>query len=187
MKTGIQLPRRLFTVEEYHRMTNAGVLSEGDRVELIHGEIVRMTPIGARHAACVARLTALFSRLHQKSIVWVQNPIRLQQHSEPQPDLSLLRLRSDFYDQAHPTGEDVLLVVEVAETSEDYDRAIKVPLYCREGIPEVWLVDLSEEIIEVYVSPSSHGYKEVRRFARGQRVSPQAFPSPALTVDDVIG
>jgi Uma2 family endonuclease len=133
---GVQVQRRLFTVEEYHRMAEAGILSEDDRVELIEGELVTMSPIGSRHAACVARLTALLFPVGGRGILWVQNPIRLGARSEPQPDVALLRYRPDFYASAHPGPEDVLLVVEVAETSADADRSLKIPLYARYGIPK---------------------------------------------------
>lgn len=183
----VRIVKRLFTVDEYHRMVEAGILGEDDRVELIEGEVVQMTPIGSRHAACVAKLTALFSRVQDRAIVWVQNPIRLGRHSEPQPDVALLKPRADFYAQAHPGPGDVLLVVEVAETSAAYDRELKVPLYARNGVAEVWLVDLAEERVEVYRQPAPRGYQDVRRLRRGERVAPQAFPDVGLTVDDIVG
>ena len=184
----VQLLKRLFTVAEYYRMAEAGILGEDDRVELIEGEIVEMSPIGSRHAACVMRLTELFSQqVGERAHVNVQNPIRLGEHSEPQPDLALLRRRPDFYATSHPGPSDVLLVVEVAETSADYDREVKLPLYARAGIGEVWLVALAEEGIEVYRQPSPQGYQEVQRLRRGQRVVAQAFPDLELAVGDVLG
>jgi Uma2 family endonuclease len=183
----VQVLRRHFTVEEYYQMVQAGILSEDDRVELIKGEIVEMTPISSRHAACVARLTASFARVQEKGIVWVQNPIRLSECSEPQPDLALLRPRPDFYAATHPSPQDVLLVVEVAETSGGYDREVKIPLYGRAGVPEVWLVDLEREIVESYHKPSSLGYGEVRQFGRGQRLVSYSVPDLELTVDEVLG
>jgi Uma2 family endonuclease len=141
---GVQLARRLFTVAEYHKMAEAGILSEDDRVELLEGEIVAMSPIGSRHAGLVNRLNRLFSqRAGDQVVVSVQNPVRLGGYSEPQPDLALLRPRADFYTSSHPGPEDVLLAVEVAETSAAVDREVKVPLYARFGVPEVWLVDLA--------------------------------------------
>jgi Uma2 family endonuclease len=135
----VQIQRRLFSVHEYHQMLQAGVLGEDDRLELIEGEIVQLSPINSRHAACVNRLNALFtSRLTGRAVVSVQNPIRLDTHSEPQPDLALLKPRPDFYAASHPNPEDVLLVVEVADTSADYDRGVKLALYARVGIAEVW-------------------------------------------------
>ena len=183
----IQLVRHRFTAEEYHQMAQAGILHEDDQVELLEGEIVEMAPIGSRHAACVARLTQVFSqRLTGRAIVWVQNPIRLSEHSEPQPDLTLLRPRPDFYATAHPEPEDVLLVVEVAQTSEDYDRDVKIPIYARYGISEVWLVDLAGESVEVNRMPGPEGYREVQRIGRGGHVSSQAFPDVVLAADEFL-
>lgn len=184
----LQIARRCFTVEEYHRMAAAGILSEDDRVELIEGEIVEMTPIGSRHASCAIRLNQLFSqRLGQRALVSVQNPIRLGERSEPQPDLALLRPRPDFYAQAHPEPRDVLLLVEVAETSGAYDREVKLPLYARAGIAEVWLVDLEHAGIEVYRQPGPQGYQFVQRVGPEARLAPQTFPDLALAVAEIIG
>lgn len=184
----VQVVRRSFTVEEYHRMAQAGILGEDDRVELIDGEIVKMTPIGSRHAACIMRLNRLFSRqLGQEVLVNVQNPIRLGEYSEPEPDVALLRFRKDFYAQAHPGPEDVVLVIEVADTSAAYDREVKLPLYARAGVPEVWLVDLAEERIEVYRQPGRQGYEQIQRLGRGQHVTAQAFPNLVLVVDNILG
>lgn len=186
--TAVRLLKRLFTVEEYHRMVPAGILTEDDRAELIEGEIVEMAPIGSRHAACVDRLNHRFTRqLGPDVIARVQNPICLGEHSEPQPDVTLLRPRADFYARAHPGPEEVLLLVEVAETSPEYDRDVKLPLYARAGIAEVWLVVLSEEGIEIYRQPSSQGYGEVRRVGRGGSLAPLAFPELVLAVDEVLG
>jgi len=156
-------------------------------VELLEGEIVEMAPIGSRHAACVARLTALFSRAQERGIVWVQNPIRLGERSEPQPELTFLKPRPDFYAQVHPGPADVLLVVEVAETSTDVDREVKIPLYARAGIPEAWLMDLPGECIEVYRNPSPQGYQDLQRVQHGQRLSPHMLPDLELLVDDSLG
>ncbi len=184
----IQVQRHQFTVAEYERMVQAGIFHEDDRVELIAGEIVEMAPIGSRHAACVKRLNQLLSRrVEGRVLVGVQDPIRVGEHSEPQPDLALLRLRSDFYAEAHPGSEDVLLVVEVAETSADLDRQAKLPLYARARIPEVWLVDLAGEAIEVYREPSPTGYQSVRRVRRGERVSTHALAGLELAVTEVLG
>ncbi len=164
--------RRKFTVDEYHLLARAGILKEDDRVELIDGEIVEMSPIGSRHAACVARLTEWAGSLRGRAVVWVQNSVRLGDFAEPQPDLALLRPRADFYAAAHPTPEDVFLVVEVAETSSDYDRQVKIPLYARWGISEAWLVDLEADRVEVYRSPAPEGYRDVRVVARREHLSP---------------
>ncbi|WP_447974948.1 Uma2 family endonuclease [Nitrospira sp. Kam-Ns4a] len=184
----VQLSRRLFTVEEYYRMAQAGILSEDDRVELLDGEIVEMSPIGSRHASCVDRLMRWFDRrVGDRAIVRVQNPIRLGEHSELQPDLALLKPRPDFYAEAHPCPADVLLLIEVAETSADIDREVKLPLYARSGVVEVWLVDLSTEQVEIYRTPAPHGYQECRTLRRGDQLAPQALPDLACSVDAVLG
>jgi len=183
----IQVLRRLFTVEEYHSMVRAGILGEDDRVELIEGEVEEMTPIGSKHAAAVGRLTRLFAeQTGRRAILWVQNPIRLGERSEPQPDVTLLRPREDFYASGHPEPRDILLVVEIAETSVEYDREIKVLLYARYGILEVWLVNLEDEAIEVYQTPSPEGYHEMQTLRRGDRLSPSSFPELKLPVEEIL-
>jgi Uma2 family endonuclease len=184
----IELSRRLFTVHEYYQMAQAGILTEDDRVELIEGEIVQMAAIGSCHAACVDRLNQLFSaRVAGRAIVRVQNPVRLSDYSEPQPDLALLRPRADFYAAAHPGPLDVLLLVEVADTSAGIDRAAKMPLYARAGIPEAWLVDLPANRVEAHCQPTPQGYQEVRSLGRGIRLAIEAFPDLTLSVDDILG
>jgi Uma2 family endonuclease len=184
----VEVTKRLFTAAEYYKMAEAGILSEDDRVELIEGEIVRMSPIGSRHAACVTRLDTLF---HQEvggdAIVWVQNPIRLDDYSEPEPDLTLVRPRNDFYAQGHPTPADVLLVIEVAETSQRYDRDVKIPLYARAGIPEVWLADLAEDAVYARTEPVNGVYQRVRRVQRGESLAPQLLPHVTLSVEAILG
>lgn len=188
MASSVELLKRRFTVEEYHRMAEVGILGGDDRLELLAGEIVRMTPIGSRHAACVNALNRVFNGLlAQRAIVSVQNPIRLGADSEPQPDLALLRPRADFYATAHPWADDVFLVVEVADRSADLDRTVKIPLYARSGIREAWLVDLAGERVEVFRAPAAEGYREVRQAARGERLSLDAFPDLTVQVDDVLG
>lgn len=184
----VEVLRRRFTVDEYHRMGQAGILREDDRVELIDGEIVEMTPIGSPHAACVTRLSHLLIRaLGERVIVSVQNPTSIPPHSEPQPDLMVLRPRADFYARAHPEPRDVLLVVEVADTSVSFDRGVKVPLYARAGITEVWLVDLTTDVVEVYRRPATGRYGVTHRRQRGERLECDAFPELILTVDQVLG
>jgi len=185
----VQLLRRSFTVEDYHRMAQAGILSEDDRVELIDGEILKMAPIGSRHAGAVKRLLDKFIHLQAagKVLLSVQDPIRLGEDSEPQPDLTLLRPRPDFYGSSHPGPQDVLLVVEVAETSATYDREVKLPLYARAGIPEVWLIDLSEERIEIHRHPFPRGYQQVQHLRRGERLAPDALPDVSFAVEAILG
>ncbi len=184
----VQVERRWFSVDEYYRMIGAGILSEDDRVELIEGEVVKMSPIGKWHAACVKRINALFGRLVGGSaIVSIQDPIRLDDFSEPQPDIALLKPRDDFYSSAQPTPDDVLRIVEVADTSVDYDRRVKIPLYARAGIPEVWLVDLARDLIEVYAQPSSGRYQVFREAKRGETLTLGPLPSLVIQIDDILG
>ena len=185
----VVLKTRRFTVDEYHRMGEAGILSEDDRVELLAGEIVTMSPIGPLHAGTVNRLTAfLSSRFGTQVIVGIQNPLLLRtEDSEPQPDVALLRPRADFYTRAHPEAHDVYLVIEVADTSVEKDRQVKFPIYARAGIPEAWLLDIVAARLEVHRHSTSDGYQDVRHFQRGQSVAPQAFPDVVLTVDDLLG
>lgn len=177
----VEIVRHRFTVEDYHRMAHAGVLGENDRVELIEGEIVEMAPVGSRHASCVDRLVRLFTQgLGEQVIVRVQNPVRLGERPEPQPDLALLRPRLDFYAEAHPGPKDVFLLVEVADTSASYERQVKLPFYAQWGIPEVWLVDLAEGVVEVCREPRPEGYAMSEKHLRGQRLAPRAFPTSPL-------
>ena len=184
----VQVLRHRFTVEDYHRMGEAGILSADHRVELIDGEIVVMTPIGSPHAGEVNRLNRLFVvRLGDRAVVTVQNPVVFPPDSEPQPDLAILRPRPDFYGRLHPRPEDVLLIIEVGDTSLGYDRTVKAPLYARAGIPELWIIDLEGECVEVYRQPAAGAYQQVQRFPRGQSVAPQAFPDLRLAVDGILG
>lgn len=179
--------QRIFSVTDYHRMAEAGILTEDDRVELIEGRIIVMSPIGSRHAGCVKRLNALLSQqVAGEAIVSVQDPIQLDDHSETQSDLALLRPRADFYAAGHPTAEDTLLLVEVADTSESYDRAEKVPLYARTGIAEVWLVSLSQRRVEVYTEPVAGLYRQMRYVLPDERLVSQQLPSIQLRVDDIL-
>ena len=183
----VQVQTRRFTVEEYRRMAEAGILGEDDRVELLDGEIVVMAPIGERHAACVRRLNNLLAaRFMGRAIVDAQNPVHLDRWSLPQPDVTLLRPRADFY-TVHPGPGDILLVIEVAETSVEYDREVKIPLYARAGIPEAWLVDLPGERILVCAEPTPDGYRRVRSVGRGEALAPAGLPGVELSVDDVLG
>jgi Uma2 family endonuclease len=169
-------------------MIETGILTENDRVELMDGEIIEMTPIGPRHAACVKRMIALLSRkVGRIAIVGAQDPVQLDDYSEPQPDISLLKPRPDFYAQSHPLPEDVLIAVEVADTTVETDRKVKLPAYARAGIPEAWLVDLYSDRVEVHTRPASGVYQEVRIVLRGQRVASATVPQLKLKADDILG
>ena len=182
----VQILRRRFSIDDYHRMGQVGIFSEDDRVELMDGEIVVMTPIGSPHAGKVARFIRIFTqRLGDRAIVNAQNPVVLPPDSEPQPDLAILRPRPDFYERSHPGPGDVILLIEVSDTSLEYDRTAKLPLYARAGIPEVWIVDLAAETVEVYQQPSATGYRQVTLFTRGQSLAPQAFPDLQISVAEI--
>lgn len=184
----VRLLRRTFTVDDYHRMVRAGILTEDDRVELLEGEIVEMVPIGSRHQACVDRLNELLARrAAEQAILRVQGPIVLGERSEPQPDLILLRRRPDFYATSHPRPQHVLLVIEVAETSADYDRQVKMPLYARAGVPEVWLVDLEGQAVEVYRKPAGGTYEDMRRLQAPHRLSVEALPRAEVAIEEILG
>jgi Uma2 family endonuclease len=181
-----EVTRRRFTVHDYHRMGEAGILHEDDRVELIEGEIVEMAAIGTRHFTCVNGLTRLLVRgVGDAAIVSVQNPVRLDEHTEPQPDLAVLQTRD--YRESLPRPEDVLLLIEVSDTTLSYDRNVKLPLYARAGIPEVWIVDLAGETVERYTGPSGDSYRHVERVRRGEEIRSAALPEPAFRVDAVLG
>ncbi len=186
---GKLLTRRRFTVEDYHRMGETGILPEDNRIELICGDIVLREPIGAYHAGTVNRLgRLLMSRLGDRAIVSVQNPVQFpREDTELQPDVMLLRPRDDFYTTRHPEAADVLLLIEVADTTLRLDRRVKIPLYARVGVQEVWLVDLTTARLEVRRQPLSDRYGSVRVPARGQRVAPGAFPDLSVDVADLMG
>lgn len=181
--------RRLVTVEDYYRMAEAGILSEDDRVELIEGEIVQMVPIGSYHVGCVMRLHNRFLTLeyNNKAFISMQNPIHLNEVSEPQPDLMLLKLRDDFYETSLPTPQEVLLIVEVADSSQEYDHREKIPLYGKAGIEEAWLADVRKRELEIYTQPSKTGYQSVHTYVPGDTVVPLAFPELVLAVNDILG
>ncbi len=186
--TPVQVNRRSFTVAEYERMGQFGIFSEDDRVELVNGEIVEMSPIGERHAACVDVLNEVVKeRLGRSVIVRVQNPIQLDDFSEPQPDISILKRRDDFYRSSHPKPEDVLLVIEVSDTTLEYDRRVKVPLYARAGIAEAWVVNLAEERIEVYADPAEGAYRTAESRARGDEIQSRPLAALRVGVAEVLG
>ena len=167
----VAILRKHFTVIDYARMRETGILSEDDRVELIAGEVRQMSPIGPFHAAIVKRLNALLSRLVDETvIVSVQDPIQLDDQSEPQPDLALLQYRDDFYAHAHPVADDVLLVIEVADSSADYDREEKMPRYAAANIAEAWLIDLTTDRIEQYSQPRNGIYRLKQIIERGEEI-----------------
>jgi Uma2 family endonuclease len=186
MPAEVERARRLFTREEYHCMGDVGILKPTERVELIRGEIVEMSPIGRRHVAFVNNLTQLLVlRLGGRAIVSVQNPVALADDTEPEPDLTVLRRRAVPYKESEPATDDVLLLIEVADSSLAYDRGTKLRLYAESGIPEYWLVDTAAEAIEVHRGPGPTGYAEMHRVSGSATVSPQAFPDITLPLGEI--
>lgn len=183
---GTDLPkRRPFNVEEYHDMGRVGILRPDERVELIEGDIVRMSPIGGPHANCVNILTAFFAiGLAGRAITSIQNPVRLSQRREPQPDVALLRPRPEAIGQV-PVAADALLLIEVADTTLQYDREVKVPLYAAAGIPEVWIVDISRRRVLVFRAPRDGIYQETAVINRDGSIAPLAFPDLTLSLSEL--
>lgn len=180
---------RRFTVSEYHRMAEAGILGEDDLIELLDGHLYVKSPIGSQHAACVNRLTRLFVlAARDQAIVHVQNPILLDPDSEPEPDVALLTPRDDAYAARHPRPDEVMLVVEVSGSTLAFDRDVKLPLYARAGIPEVWLAALDEDQIHIYRHPEADRYAEHATHERGDMLTVQALPEAGpFAVKDVLG
>lgn len=180
--------RRLFTRDEYYAMAEAGILKPEDRVELIEGEIYRMAPIGNPHARCVTRLVDGFAPLiaARRAALSPQNPVVLSDLTEPEPDIVLLRRDEGLYAKDHPTPKDVLLLIEVADSSIGFDRGTKFPLYALCGISEAWLVDLNRNVLEVHRTPSRDGYRSVQRLRRGDRIAPEAFPDFEIEVSAIL-
>lgn len=179
--------RHRWTAAEYRKLVEAGVFAEDDRIELIEGELIEMAPIGEEHAGQVNLLGNEFSyRLYGRVVVAVQNPIALSEYSDPQPDIALLRWRPDFYRRQRHGPHDVLLIVEVAETSVRYDREVKLPLYARHGIPESWLIDLRRPCLEIHRDPTPEGYQAVTVHRSGS-VAPASLPEAAIDVARLLG
>jgi Uma2 family endonuclease len=169
-------------------MAEAGILKPTDRVELIEGEIVEMSPIGDRHAMAVNRANMVFARgLGDKVVVSVQNAVRINRYNEPQPDIVLIRPREGFYGDRHPRPEDVVLLIEVADTTLKYDQNVKLPIYARNGIREVWILDLQRDVIHLYREPENGSYTVCETRPRSESVSPQAFPGFAISAADLLG
>lgn len=151
------------TVDAYYRMGETGIIAPDARVELIDGEVIDMAPIGSAHGGTVKKLNRLLTlALGDRAVISVQDPVRLGEASEPQPDVMVLRPRGDMYTGSHPSPADVLLVIEVADTSLEFDRSVKVPLYARHGIAEVWLVDLQNQLLTIHREPKDGIYRDTR-------------------------
>ncbi|HEX4598467.1 MAG TPA: Uma2 family endonuclease [Burkholderiaceae bacterium] len=173
------------TVDDYHRMGDAGIFHEDDRVELVDGELFRMASIGTPHAAIVIRLNSWFGDLaHGRFLVSSQNPIRLSRYDEPQPDLMLLRPRADGYFSSLPAPDDVMLLIEVADSSLEWDRDVKIPMYGRRGVIESWLVDLEHRTVTVYRDPSPEGYRSTLVIREGT-ISSSSLGDVSIALDEL--
>lgn len=182
----VPAPHYKLTVEDYHRMGEVGILGDEVRIELIEGELIEMAPIGCVHAGLVSQVgDCLMRRLAGRAIPWTQSPVRLSRFSEPQPDFALLKFRADYYKARLPGPADVLLVVEIADSSVRSDRTVKAPLYARHGIPEYWLIDIPARAVEVYLDPAEGAYREVRRATEGG-LAPRAFPDALLDLGELL-
>ena len=179
-----RLTRHQFSVSDYTRMRETGILTEDDRVELLDGEIFVMAPIGPLHVGLVNKLNQLLSRLvGDAGIISIQNPIRLNEQSEPQPDVAILSPRDDFYTGALATPDDVLLVIEIADTSLAYDRDEKLPRYARANISEVWILDVNKHVIEQYTAPVQDEYTQLHKVMRGNQITATTLPQVSFTTN----
>ena len=181
----VQTQRKLFTVDDYYKMAEVGILAPEDRIELIHGEIIQMGPIKSFHASVVDNLhELLLFLLREKTIIRGQNPLRIDNYSEPEPDLSIVHFYTHKYRHQHPQPEDVHFLIEVADTTLQKDRKLKLPLYAEAGIPEVWIVNLKNNSVEVYTNPLDGAYQEMKTLRNGEVLR---FESLELELERVFG
>jgi Uma2 family endonuclease len=181
-------PVRLrFTVDEYYRMIELGMLKDYEKAEIIEGELIKKMTIGDRHAAIVNSLTRFFVKnVSDDVLVSVQNPVRLSDYNEPEPDITLADLRK--YDgKRHPRPTEIILIVEVSDSTLKYDRDVKLALYAEAEIPEVWIVNLPNDIIEVHQKPSVGIYQLAKIFKRGETIASEVLPELSIAVEEVLG
>ncbi|WP_330205281.1 Uma2 family endonuclease [Cyanobacterium sp. Dongsha4] len=186
----MQLLTRKFTIEQYHRMGETNIFHPEERLELIKGKIVPMSPLGLKHMTTVNRLTNLFYRhLLDKALISVQNSIQLDNYSEPQPDLVVAKLRDDFYATKPIQPDDICLLIEVSDSTIKYDQEvkIKIPLYAENKIQEVWLVNLNDDILEIYTQPEDNFYQNLQKLNKQKIISPLSFPDLKINLSDIFG
>jgi Uma2 family endonuclease len=184
----MQLKTKKFTVEQYEQMAEIGFLKLDQRLELLAGEMIYMSPIGIKHAGCVCFLTQFLSHyLINQAVIWSQNSVILDNYSEPEPDIAVLEKETNSYRRRKPTAKDVLLLIEVADSTLAKDRNIKIPLYAKANIQEVWLVNLNEDTVEVYRHPVGDKYNNFNTYKLGDNLSILAFPDVQITVDQIFG
>jgi Uma2 family endonuclease len=183
----VEVTKKRFTADEFHRMGEAGIFGPEERLELIDGEIIEMSAMGHRHAVCVSRVTTFLIRaLGDRGVLRPQLPLRLTDWTEPQPDIVVLKPRTDFYAKKKPTPQDALLVMEISDSTLTLDRNIKLPRYAAAGIQEVWIGDLVHNVLLVYRDPRAKSYKAAFQFRSGDIVSALSFPDLAFQVDELL-
>ncbi len=184
----VEIVRHAFSVHDFARMRESGILTEDDRVELIDGEVRAMSPIGPLHAAVVRRLVKRLTVLvGDQAIISPQNPVQLNEYTEPQPDIAVLRPRDDNYARAHPQANDVRLIIEVSDTSAGYDRTEKLPRYAAAQIGETWIVDVGQQVVEQYTHPVRGQYAHMHKKFPGEVVTSLTVPAIVLDVSDIFG
>jgi len=180
--------KKLFTVDEYYRMAVSGILSEEIRTELINGEIIERSPMRAQHAAAVSRVTdLLLPLLKGRALLRPRLPLRLSEYNEPQPDLTFVKARRDYYVGRHPGPGDTLLAVDISDTVLPYDRELKLTMYAAARIPEYWIADLADDVLLVFRDPAVGTYKTSRAYRRGDAMTVLAFPETPVEVSDLLG
>lgn len=182
------LQKHFFSISDWHQMGENNLFPPDTRIELIEGKIIDMAPIGSLHAGCVSWLTRFFvTQVADLAIVKVQDPVQLGNFSEPQPDLMVLRPDPHFYRKKHPSSAEVLLLIEVSDSTIHYDRKTKIPLYARYGIVEAWLINLEQDSIEVYLKPQEQGYREKHIFSRDEFIVSSQLSHIKVMVSEVLG
>lgn len=175
-----------FTVDQYYKMGEVGILGLEQRTELIEGEILEMSPIGAKHSGSINRLNRIFAGLvGNQAIISIQNSIRINNHSEPQPDIAILYWREDFYVESLPIPSEVFLLIEVADSTLKYDREVKAIIYAKASIPELWIANIEAQVFEVYRQPSETGYQQVQIYGKGEIINLLMLPNVAIAVNDI--
>jgi Uma2 family endonuclease len=184
----VEIKRRRFTVDEYDEMTRIGLFRKNKHIELIEGDLIEMAAMYAPHISTVMRISEVFiERFAKKVNVSIQCPLRLDQHTEPEPDIAVLKRRDDFYIDEKPAAKDALLIVEVADSSLLYDRRIKLPLYGKHGVPEVWIINLRDKVIEASRQPFEKGYRQTTLYQQGDLISAEAFGDIAFSISEMLG
>jgi Uma2 family endonuclease len=179
-----EVMKRLINVDEYYKMAEVGILKPGDRVELINGEIYEMSPIGSRHGSVVKKLAMILNEIFKgEAVIGIQDPVRLDESNEPEPDISILKYRADFYSQAHPGAHDILAIIEVADSSLRHDKQVKMPLYANYGIPAYWIIEIATKQITVHLDPVGNSYSSQRVYGIGDEI---ALLGKTIVVGDLL-